>query len=111
MLTLSAQISRQAQGQTRESADGIRGRADWHDGHVANIEAGGASDLEVFVHNRLVIEACVAIGLPGHPQGAAGMMHSAPTERPLPAIAAAVLTSNPAHIIEFRKDTISSLVE
>ena len=111
LLTLSAQMPRQAQCQTRESADGICGRADWHDRHVANIEAGGASDLEVFVDNRLVVKASVAIGFPGHPQGAAGMMHSTPTEWPLFTMTATVFTGNPVHIIELREDTIPSLVE
>src|SRR5687767_11763577 len=104
-------MPRKAQCQTRESADGIGGRADWHDRHIANIEAGGASDLEGFVHNRLVVEASVAIRFPGHPQGAAGMMHSTPTERPLFTVTATVFTGNPVHIIELRENTIPSLVE
>lgn len=104
-------MPRKAQCQTRKRTDGIGGCADRHDGHVANIEAGGAADLELFVHNRLVVEAGIPVGFPRHPQGAAGMMHSTPTKWPLFTITATVFASNPVHILELSEDTIPSLVE
>lgn len=104
-------MAREPQRQTRQRSHGIRRRADGEHRHVADVDAGGAVDFQVLVNNGTRIERCVAVGLPRHPQRAAGVVDRPPAERPLLALEATVAPRQHLHVVELVEDAVPRLVQ